>query len=372
MQLTARETDLKNELLSRRDCVLLSAMAGESLTPADMAILTDGMDVDTESSVYMLLLGVIGYRRGFAGMAEDAVPRLQGLHRFYQARDAAGTPWLCGQIATLREAGIPAMFTGEIAMRAAYAPNVPRVMFGYDITVPSGDYDRAAELLRDAVRAAVDSDNPKKRTVRGHTVIRLHKGVPDSELWTEQDLWQNAAEVMFHGEKVLVCSPTDMLFDLLTGRRERGIFTEEREARNRRFCECLLLSENAKPDWQLIAKKAAACGCANYCRFLLRMLSDNAPSHFPQSEWNDAFPGGREYDEFTDNLFAFGRKQRDRAAKRSRSLIGAFRLAKAEYRMREPELAKAGKSESFSAYVRRTRKISGVGDVIRKMRKTEG
>ena len=294
-------------LFAERDLKLISAMAGEPISDADAYVLTDGMDPDVESVLYMLSLGILGFSAGWELFPEAVAPRLKGLHRYYQVRNAAGLPWLTDQMSRLKDAGIPMMLTGHLAMRAHYAADIPRMFFEYDITVPSERYDQAKELLRDAVRNA-DPSSVTGRTIQDITKIRMHSGVPDARFFQEAGLWSRAHKMSYLGCEAAVPSPEDMLISLLCAPFGGWVFEEDRNFRTRRVTDsCRVLRETPDFDFSYLAKQAAGSGMRECVRFYLRLISSRAPDTLRTEAWEPYFPAGESYGKFLKQFLRVAR-----------------------------------------------------------------
>ena len=291
----------EDSLLSPRDRVALRALAGDRDFQKDAHVLTDHMNPDRESSLYLLSLGIIGYRQGFGCFPEDIIPRIQGLHRYYQVRNGAVAPWLKERLKQLEDAGIPAMLTGGTAMRAYYAADTPRMMYGYDITVPSDAYERAGDLLKDSVRHA-DKEDPKDRTINGLTFLHLYRGVPDSRLFEEKGLWERASGVTWLNHRVLVPSKEDMLFHLLCIPYGPWAVKEEPAVRVRRLWECFKILE-LDPSPAIAADLAGGKGLKEPAAFHLRMIGHLVGSRMESGDLEMCFPSDEKYEAY---ISAFG------------------------------------------------------------------
>ena len=285
-----------SDLLTPRECVLVKALSGD-LSFADSAhLLTDNMDADRESSLYLLSLGIVGFRQGWTYFPSGIIPRIRGIHRYYQVADSAAAPWLREKLAVLEQAGIPFVLTGGTAMRAHYASDTPRMMNGYDITVRSKDHEAASSLLRSAVQTA-DPKNPFERTISGRTILRLHKGVPDGRLFSERAFWANAESSVYLDHKVLIPSSEDMLLHLLCTPFAPYICDEDHTDRARRLAEsCIVIRSGIS--YEVLAKTAERAGLTDVVRFYLVLLTDLVPNIIDRKDWEPFFP-----DRFSYRLF---------------------------------------------------------------------
>lgn len=286
----------ESSLLTPRERVLVKALSGD-LSFADAAhLLTDNMDADRENSLYLLSLGIVGFRQGWKYFPPGIIPRIRGIHRYYQVADSAAAPWLREKLAVLEQARIPFILTGGTAMRAHFASDTPRMMNGYDITVRSKDHEAAASLLRSTVQTA-DPENPFERTIGGRTILRLHKGVPDGRLFSERAFWENAESSVYLDHKVLVPSSEDMLLHLLCTPFAPYICDEDHTDRGRRLAEsCIVIRSGIS--YEVLAKTAERAGLTDVVRFYLVLLTDLVPNIIDRKDWEPFFP-----DRFSYRLF---------------------------------------------------------------------
>ena len=111
--------------------------------------MTDHYDLDCPNMNYLLMLSVLGYRVDWKYFPSEIVPRLRGIHRFFQTRNVLGIPWLVERLQRLKEHEIPVMLIKGLALRYYHLPGVPRVMNDFDIAVPEDRFQEAMALLRD-------------------------------------------------------------------------------------------------------------------------------------------------------------------------------------------------------------------------------
>jgi len=331
---TQLEGHLEKRLFSNRDLALISMMLGENLGKEEAACLTENVDIDTESSLYLLSLGILGFRFGWDAFPSWAIPRLKGLHRYYQVSSSAGAPWLQARLEILSAAGIPVTLTGGLAMRAFYATDVPRLTYGYEITVPSEDYDKALSLLRDSVREATSDFHD--RTVKGHTKITLRKGVPIGGLFKEKEFWEQARTVEFMGQSVLVPCPEDMALRLLCAYHGLGLVREQREERDRRLYEAGFVLQAGKVDFKVLAEKARACGQESLAHYFLHVISKHASKVFSEVKWAPYFPVDKSYVSFLRNTIRLDEIIEQRDLRKKASLWNTFLMVYTRYQLARP------------------------------------
>ncbi len=145
------ENAFSRRLLNERERLLMRLLFDRLEHPEkEKAVrsLTEHIDIDTENMNYMLMLSILGFQTNWYCFPAEAIPRLKGIHRYCQAHNVMGMPWLLGKVHTLQNAGIPVMFLKGLALRCYYNKNVPRMMYDYDIAVPRDRFREAMTLLR--------------------------------------------------------------------------------------------------------------------------------------------------------------------------------------------------------------------------------
>ncbi len=358
------EEKLQKKMFSRRDFALISAMFRESISKEEAVYLTEGINMDTESSLYMLSLSIVGFRSGWDIFPDRMIPRLKGLHRYYQVSSLAGMPWLDKKLETLFEAGIPCILTGGTAIRAYYASDVPRLMYGYDITVHTDDYEKTVSLLRDEVRKK--SSGTHERTVDGYTKIMLHKGVPVAGLFAEDAFWEQACTIGGLNKNVLVPGPEDMLIQLFCLPFGTQLIPERNEERDRRLYDAGFVLKKRPVDYKILADKARAYGLESQIRFFMEIISESAPEVFPKDRWEVFFPLDKEYISFLKNMLKYEEIVRKSKKKTKASYWLSLRRIRMDHKIVLPLRKACGKKTGVVAYIMETRNISCFSDLFRR------
>ena len=259
-------------LLTEKDRLLLKLFSESEIDCETITAILKDIDIDNESIVFLLLLGVLGYSINWKWFPKDIVPRIKGIHQYYHVRNTAVLPWVFRQVERLERNGISVMLTGQAAMLHAYIKNVPRLLEGYDFTVSSEDYDRAADLLRDAL-AISDENDFRDRTINGYTKIHLHRGVHDHRLMEEKESWERADSVYLNSYLVRVPSIEEQLLSFLCVPYMHWVIHEKRMDRDYRLVSVLQLVKNKKVDFDRLAKLANQAHLDAHLRLFLSVLS---------------------------------------------------------------------------------------------------
>lgn len=236
--------------------------------------LTDYYDLDCPNMNYLLMLAVLGFRVDWKYYPSEIVPRLKGIHRYYQAKNVLGIPWLLERLSILRSHDIPVMLIKGLALRYYYIPHVPRAMNDYDIAVPKERFSEAMELLRDgSVRdkgTAKWSDSIIGKCAGKDIELDVHQWIYKHRAAPEEDIWARALPFDFYGIDVLVPSMEDMLIHILDS-QAGDIFSEQiPETRLKWLFDCgvLMLGSETRPDY----KKAAAYSAQFRTQYTVRLM----------------------------------------------------------------------------------------------------
>ncbi|MBQ6395189.1 MAG: nucleotidyltransferase family protein [Atopobiaceae bacterium] len=242
-----------DSLLSERDKTVLRLLFSEDGgTEEDIRFLTEGLDVETESMYFMLLLAAHGFRIQWRHFPEGIIPRLKGIHRYHQAHNLMGLPWLLEKVRLLQGAGIPVMLIKGLAVRLHYAPDIPRIMNDYDIAVPGDRFDEAIALLQDRDVSVKDtfrnSDAFFLESPVGKIELDLHRWIFKRMDIPEDEIWERAIPITVRGVDMLVMSPEDMLVHQFDTSSRTFITSELMENHVKAFVDMHSILDTAQPD----------------------------------------------------------------------------------------------------------------------------
>lgn len=277
--------------LSSRERLLVALYLGQKPADGEIESLMDQVDIEQGNQAELLMLSCIGCRQGWKQFPEKYIPRLKGLHQYYQVHNTIRIPWLLEKIRALRGAGIPVLLLKGLSLRYYYAPGNPRVMGDYDIAVPEDRYDEAIRLLQgngdlylgDAPWLYHGVIQGKERTLEIHRWIFKHHGEKDT------DIWERALPCDFFGEDVLVLCPEDMLLHQMDN-RSRDLFENMSRSRALIFlCDCFRIVQKAQrsgdagrvaADVAGLSARAGELHVANSFHRMLPFLADCFPEQF--------------------------------------------------------------------------------------------
>lgn len=284
--------------MTAREKRLMEVLFQGGATEQDISLFTEGLDVDTESSDYMLMLSYLGISNGWKWFPEEIIPRLKGLHRYYQARNVMGIKGLLAQLDLLLKAGIPVMLIKGMAIRYHYAVGVPRIMSDMDLLVPEEQFERAVSLLcaNGAERGLVTQYSI--HILNGISSIDLHRWFFKHCKNGLKNVWERAIPIDFYGRRIYVPSPEDMFVHQLDT-RARAIFVFEAEARRMRWLyDCKMIGMRGGFDWELVMQRIQEFSVENTTYFMLKAFSDCFPDMLSASVIEAAVTPTEDYEKW--------------------------------------------------------------------------
>lgn len=272
------EVSIVKDILRDRERLLMQLFFDDALSEQDLEknirILTDHYDIDSSNMNYSLMLAVLGFRIGWMYFPSDVIPRLKGIHRYCQAKNVMGMPWLLEKLKTLRKHGIPVMLIKGLAMRYFYAPNIPRIMNDYDIAVPRNRFREAMLLLHEGnVRnkgSASWSDTIIGKCSGNDIELDVHQWIFKEQGDKNHAIWDRSIPINLQDVDVLVPSPEDMLVHLLDTKARDLFYLELPENRMKWLFDCRMIFTGAeKPDLQKVQSYASELHCEYSSRLML-------------------------------------------------------------------------------------------------------
>ena len=273
------ENAFSRRLLNEREWLLMRLLFDRLEHPEKekaVRYLTEHIDIDTENMNYMLMLSILGFQTNWYCFPAEAIPRLKGIHRYCQAHNVMGMPWLLGKVHTLQNAGIPVMFLKGLALRCYYNKNVPRMMYDYDIAVPRDRFREAMTLLRsgDTVNKGSEewSDTIVGKCSGINVELDVHQWIFKEMSDQDDAVWKRALAIPFYDTEVLVLSPDDMFLHQLNTHAKNIIVQEMAENRMKWLFDCRSLLEDYPPDPKKLETYTQEYGLGYIIRFMLSLL----------------------------------------------------------------------------------------------------
>ena len=283
------EDQVAADILTEREKILIRLLfetmctEGRNTEPEDLEerirSLTDHYDLDAPNMNYLLMLAVLGYRVDWKYFPAEIAPRLKGIHRYFQAKNVLGIPWLVERIRLLRDHDIPVMLIKGLALRYYHIQGVPRVMNDFDIAVPEDRFEETMALLRDGsvedMPSTLWADTVVGKCAGKNIELDVHRRIFKRHAAPEGELWERALPLKFQGLDVLVPCREDMLIHILDT-QARDIFRcllSENRMKWMFDAGVLMLGEGGRMDPEIIAGRASSLHTQYTVRLMLVLFS---------------------------------------------------------------------------------------------------
>ena len=358
----ALEQELIRGALTGRERSLIRILFFHTQDEADYRNLFDGLDPDQENICFLLTLSVLGFSTGWARFPAELVPRLKGIHRYYQVDAAVKFAWLAGILKCLEAEGIPVMHLKGGAMYVYYRKGSPRIMDDFDAAVPAELFDKAASLLEaqgcERVRSSPWADTFQATVLGRRTSIDLHRRILKNAPDADRPIREHALHAVFQGMPVCVPSPADMFLHLLDNQARNLFFHEHPGRRIKWISDCCRILE-AYPDSvtpAILRELSERCHDTFHVTLALRILSARLPEIFPRRDVEEAFPVSREYYDWIVRGIAFRDSYTAVCAYPGngpltpRRFCVSLRRRVNEYRLLSPEFRAQGAPVSFVSF----------------------
>lgn len=344
------------------------------ITQDDIKVLTDGMDVDTASSNYMLMLAYLGHRKGWKYFPDEMIPRFKGLYRYYHVRNSLGIPGLVKQVQALSQMGIPVMLIKGMAMKAYYAPNVPRLMADMDILVPEEKFGLAKSVLKAMGATIAHEEIHSIHVLNGTASLDLHKWFFKTNGEKGTDLWERAIKINYQGVEVFVPSPEDMFIHILDT-QSRNIILREGAMRRMKWlydCRCVSLIKEEGLDWDFIAERAKQVSSMHRVRIMSLYFAHCFPNVIPENFFEKDIPEEAGYVDWLKSALKFEQTKidYDRYAAEKNILMQIIywpKLHKSYYIYLKPELKKLDPTINWFKYLKQVYSVDSYSALIKRM-----
>lgn len=294
----SKKESQEEHMLTTKEKRLMAVLFDGGTTEQDILLFTRELDVDTASSDYMLMLSYLGLSINWRWFPKEIVPRLQGLHRYYQVRNAMGIKGVLERIDLLSKAGIPVMLIKGMAIRYYYAAGVPRIMSDMDLLVPEDKYEQAIKLLCASGGTEGGRSMWSVHIINGLASIDLHKWMFKHHGDKNENIWERAVPIDFYGRTVYVPSPEDMFVHQLDT-RARAIFVYEAEARRLRWLyDCRNICMKDTFDWKLAMQRIKQFHSENTAYFMLKAFADCFPEVITDSFVEESVTPTEDYEKW--------------------------------------------------------------------------
>ncbi|MBQ1383123.1 MAG: nucleotidyltransferase family protein [Solobacterium sp.] len=295
------EKRLIQESLNERERKALHLLFSNQRSDEEILDVLEGLDPDTEDISFLLLLSMLGYSCAWKGFPERIIPRLKGIHRYYQVDNAMKFTWLCGILGGLEKAGIRAMLIKGGAMYVHYRQSSPRIMSDFDVSVPADRFEEACALVESY--GCIKGDTAAwsaeyKAEIHGRTArLDLHCRMFKNGETADAGIRERAVQTEFRGMKLWIPSAEDMFIHLMDNQIRNLFHDEYRNRRTKWFFDCLSMI-NVCPDILdagRLRKQADMFHNRNYIRLALRMFSAWFPEIVSAEAVEKCFPADDAY-----------------------------------------------------------------------------
>lgn len=375
---------MKEFLTEDREKELLRMLFREEPCSKDgISVLFRDFDMDHEKMEYLLMLALLGYKKGWQYFPDEVKPRLEGVYKSARIRNIYGIPWLRDKLVLLKKQGVPVMFLKGMAMRAFFAPDIPRQMSDFDLAVPEDRFKEAKEILTSS------GENTRTGTVSLHAihitegqrkVIDLHQWVFKTHGDKRAAIWEKSISADFDGMDIRVLNPVDMFIHIVDCKSRDIIKDLQAERKTKWLLDARLIIEKAgckNWKWEEVADRAKELGSLNYLSFLLQAFSEVFPDILSPNDVQKIFPKDDKYRNWHKRVSEFSRKQkqyreylRNRNASEEHKLKDSFKslhYAWTSYRFYYgPELKAASPEYGFIKYFCETRHVNGIPALLKR------
>ncbi|MBR0479003.1 MAG: nucleotidyltransferase family protein [Solobacterium sp.] len=295
------ENKIIHEALNEREQKVLRLVFSDEQDEKEIRNVLTGLDPDTEDISFLLMLAILGYTCSWKGFPEELVPRLKGIHRYYQVDNVMKFTWLCGILDRLEKAGIPGMLIKGGAMYVHYRQSSPRIMSDFDVVVPVDRFREACALMESygctkGNTAAWAAEY--KAEVHGRTAwLDLHCRMFKNGETADEGVRERAVQTEFRGKKVRIPSVEDMFIHLMDNQTRNLFHDEYRNRRTKWFFDCLSIIQ-VYPyilDAERLRKQTDRFYNRNYIRLALRMFSAWFPQIVSAETVEKCFPADDAY-----------------------------------------------------------------------------
>ena len=369
------EKQLKKSLLTSREKYLMEVLFESELTEDIMNILMDRFDIDKANQNYTLMLACLGYREGWRFFPKEMIPRLKGVHRYYQVQNSIGLPWLIQQLKILSDTGIPIMLIKGMAMRTYYDKGTPRLMWDYDIAVPEERYQDALQLLCKGRNFLKGEWNHSGAISNGKEEVDIHRWIFKENEEKNSDFWMRAIYFNFHDINVCVPSPEDMFLHQLDTQLYNWFRNEAPERRMKWLYDCRCIWSFLKEeDLYKLSVRAEELHMKYKIGIMFRLFASCFPDLISQSILYKYFAPTKEEYRWIKMWKKYKREVERYTEYLGTHKIGtvmtpghSFRLIKLEkayYYYHEPELWRADPNINLWKYFKETRNLGSFWDAL--------
>lgn len=232
--------------LNKKEKNILNLLVNKSLSKKQKLKLLNSfknLDIDNEDSQLLLLLSIYCYNSNVNLFDKSIQKRLNGLHRFYQVKNATLMPDFLDYLEKLNNKDIEVMLIKGSAMKLYYNVDEPRMMSDIDIFVKKEQYDLACEIAKD--NFVIECEAPHSLDMRkGMTKVDLHMDPLKINNDKTSKMWERKIEIKYKNYKIFIPSIEDMLIIQIMHEFLNLFENQDRTRRLKWFYDILILINN--------------------------------------------------------------------------------------------------------------------------------
>ncbi|MFB9278681.1 nucleotidyltransferase family protein [Cohnella cellulosilytica] len=272
------EKELQKRVLVPSEQRLMSLLFKEHVSKEEIENLLQGLNIDVANHNYLLMLAHLGFGVNWMGFPGQVIPRLKGIHRYYQAQNALMLQKLYLFTQKLNEEKIyPLLLKGD-AMRLYFASGVSRMMADLDLAFEGEEYGKALSIVQDRGAEYVGEANHSMTYKLGQTEMDLHHAIFKNNLEKGSDIWKRVVPIEVNSCHFKVLSPIDMFVHLLDT-QSRCLFSIEMPQRRMKWLydARMVLRMMPDTDWAAIAKRANELHCMYRVHLMMKFFATCYP-----------------------------------------------------------------------------------------------
>ena len=361
--------------------ILQLLFSEEAYSEEEISALLRGTDIDGEKIEFLLLLALLGNKQNWQFFPQSLRPRLEGIYKSVRLRNIYGVPWLNEKLLLLKQRNIPVLFLKGMAMRAYYAPHLPRQMSDFDLAVPEDRFEEARKCLMESDTFAENgavSLHAQHIQKQGKT-IDLHKWIFKTHGEAASGLWEKAVTTGFNGTDVMVLNPVDMFIHVIDCKARDLIKNIQTERKVKWLLDVRsVLGKTGLEywNWEEVAVRAGETGSSHYLAWLMPVFSEVFPDILTERDRKKFFPQDRTYEKWHKKVMDFCRehkeyrayiKTRDKEKHRVRHFLRSMKYSWTAYHCYYgPELERIDPDYGFWKYFCETRHADGVPSLLKR------
>jgi hypothetical protein len=281
-----------------RDKRLLRLSYANTLTQDDVSDLLQDYNIEEDSIDFSLRLAYLLKRNPQLKFPGKIVPRLEGIIRYYQYKNAT---LLCAFNAVgkqLNKKKIPILLMKGILLRY-FRPNEPRFMWDIDFLVPEENYEEAIQTAVESGFRIKLLEPHSADLVKGAAAIDIHRlyihdgGHP----MNIKKMFAEAEKAVAFDVEVLVPKPEDVMIMMITNAYHNIVVFPQKQKDDFSFLyDCAGFINDKGINWDDLFDIALQTGITHQTNVVLALIDWLLPSLLP-ADLLTKIPGNKRQDE---------------------------------------------------------------------------